>query len=502
MLNNPFLKQHLQLEQALGTIPSGLFVVDMDLNVVYWNPAAERITGYAAAEILGKHCSFLKGIPCGRRCGLLAPDVPKPIVGVPCSIATKDGQRITIMKNVEMLYDDHGNAIGGIESFHDITRLRQLERSLRNETFILEKKVKARTAELEKSEARFRSVLDNMDDFAYITSRDHRLTFMNRAMMEYFGDRIGEPCHMALHEQRTPCADCLMPEVFRHETARQERVFERLNRTYEIIHSRLPGEDGRPEKLAVCRDITARKQAEEELTEANLELDAFASSISHDLRGILSPVVTYMDFLRAEYGDILDPEIHKVLGEVERQSERAIALLNDLLDLAQVGRIEASAEPTQVDRLIGEIVREHASEPDRQGIDIQVPADLPVTWVPEAMIYQVFANLIANAIRYAGPHGQPIEIGCRKEQSRLVYYVRDHGPGIAPEEREAVFEIFSRGKAAEGSRGTGVGLAIVRKVAMRCRGQAWVEGTPGGGATFCLGLPYQPVALPASSILS
>ncbi|HKL27315.1 MAG TPA: ATP-binding protein [Desulfuromonadales bacterium] len=501
MLNNPLLKHHLQLEQALGTIPSGLFVVDMELRIAYWNPAAERITGYPAEEMLGKHCSFLKGIPCGRRCGLLDPDTPKPIVGVPCSIATRDGKRITIMKNVEMLYDADGNAIGGIESFHDITRLRQLERNLRNNTFSLEKQVKVRTAELEKSEARFRSVLDNMDDFAYITLRDYRLAFMNQAMMAFFGDRIGEPCHLALHKLRTPCPDCLMPEVFQQGTARQERSFQRLNRTYEIIHSCLPGENGRPVKLAVCRDITQRKQAEQELTEANLELDAFASSISHDLRGILSPVITYMDFLRTEYGDVLDPEVHSVLGEVERQSERAVALLNDLLDLAQVGRIEASAKPTQVSRIIEEITREHILEPELPDTQIRVAPDLPATWVPQAMIYQVFVNLIANAIKYAGPAGQPIEIGCRKEQTRLVYYVRDHGPGIAPEERESVFEIFSRGLAAKGSRGTGVGLAIVRKVAMRCRGQAWVEGTPGGGATFCLGLPHQPVALTETAIL-
>ena len=89
---------------------------------------------------------------------------------------------------------------------------------------------------------------------------------------------------------------------------------------------------------------------------------------------------------------------------------------------------------------------------------------------------------------------QPIEVGCRQEPGRLVYYVRDHGPGIAPEEREAVFDIFYRGRSSKGSRGTGVGLAIVRKVALRCQGSAWVEETPGGGATFCLAVPRQPEA--------
>ncbi len=501
MLSSHPLMQHLHLDQALETIPSGLFVVDLDLNILYWNPAAERITGFSAEEAVGRHCSFLEGIPCARRCGLLDPDTPKPVIGVLCSITTKSGERITIMKNVEMLYDDTGEAIGGIESFHDVSRMRHLERNLRNDAFALERRVKERTAELEKSEARFRAMLDNMDDFAYIASCDYRLTFMNKAMMEIFGDRVGEACHTALHERKTPCQDCPMGEVIQKGTFREERSFGRRNRIYEIIHSCLSCDTDSPQKLAVCRDITKRKQATEELAEANRELDAFANSISHDLRNILSPVVTYMDFLRMQYGDVLDGEVHKVLGEVERQSERAIALLDDLLDLAQVGRVEAADQLTSVSGIIDEITREHSFEAHQPDYNIQITSELPSTWVPEAMVYQVFANLIGNAINYAGDSSQPIEIGCRKEQSRLVYFVRDYGPGIAAKDRETVFEIFARGATSAGTRGTGVGLAIVRKVAMRCHGQAWVEGTPGGGATFCLALPYHPVSLHETNML-
>jgi light-regulated signal transduction histidine kinase (bacteriophytochrome) len=174
--------------------------------------------------------------------------------------------------------------------------------------------------------------------------------------------------------------------------------------------------------------------------------------------------------------------------------------LDDLLDLAQVGRIEATVEPTDVGKVIAEITREHTYETGASDLNITV-AELPTTWVPETMVYQVFANLIGNAAQYGGSAEQPIEIGCRQEPSRQVYYVRDHGPGVAPEERETVFDIFSRGSASKDIKGTGVGLAIVRKVAMRCHGQAWVEGTPGGGATFCLALPYHPVAMTETAML-
>ncbi len=498
--NKPHLIDHLQLEQALNTIPSGLFLVDMNLHILYWNPAAERITGYTAEEVIGKHCSVLKGVPCGRRCGLLDPATPKPIIGAACSIRTKTGERVTIMKNVETLFNAAGQPIGGIESFHDITRQRELERSLRREAFELEKRVRQRTADLQKSESRFRAMLDSMDDFAYIAAADFRLTFMNKAMMASFGDRIGECCYSTLHERQEQCPWCPMNAVLEQGTWREERCLGHSKRTYEIIHSRLPDESGQQKKLAICRDITQRKRAEEALTEANLELDAFANSISHDLRNILSPVVTYMDFLRTEYGELLDPEVHKVLGEVELQSERAVALLNDLLDLAQVGQIEAAHQPTDVMKIIAEITREHTYEHGGAELNLKV-SDLPPSWVPEAMIYQVFANLIGNAFKYAGPAGQPIMVGCRIEPSRLVYFVRDHGPGVPPEERSTIFDIFSRGSTAGEARGTGVGLAIVRKVALRCEGQTWVEGTPGGGATFCIALPYHPIAMSETAIL-
>ena len=500
MPNKPSLVEHLQLEQTLNIIPSGLFLVDTDMRILYWNPAAERITGFKAEEVIGKHCSFLEGIPCGRKCGLLDADTPKPIIGATCSITKKSGERITILKNVETIHDSNGQALGGIESFHDITRQRKLERALRRDAFVLEKRIDERTAELQKSESRFRAMLDSMDDLAYITSSDFRLTFMNKAMMEAFGDRVGETCYLAMHGKHQPCPDCPIKRVIKQGTWREERSFGHHNRIYEIIHSRLPSESGNVQKLAICRDITKRKQAEQELTEANLELDAFANSISHDLRNILSPVVTYMDFLRIQYGDVLDPEIHQVLGEVERQSERAIALLDDLLDLAQVGQIEPAERPTDVGKIVDEITREHLFENDGPEPDMYV-SELPATWVPEAMIYQVFANLIGNAFKYAGVAGQPIEIGCRKEPSRLVYFVRDHGPGVPPEERETVFDIFSRGSTSQPARGTGVGLAIVRKVALRCHGKAWVEGTPGGGATFCLALPHHPIDLSETTLL-
>jgi PAS domain S-box-containing protein len=206
MTNSHAIIQNMTLEQALGTIPSGLFVVDEEMQIVYWNPAAERITGFPAEEAVGQHCSFLQGIPCGDSCGLYNDDIPKPIIGGRCTIITKAGETINLLKNMDYLRNSEGEIIGGIESFTDITRQHTLEESLREQTATLEARVNERTAELQKSEARFRTVIDNMDDMAYITSEEYILTFMNRPMQEIFGDRVGDPCFKVLHNDSTVCS--------------------------------------------------------------------------------------------------------------------------------------------------------------------------------------------------------------------------------------------------------------------------------------------------------
>jgi PAS domain S-box-containing protein len=490
MLEARGIIKNISLEQALRTIPSGLFVVDTEMQVVYWNPAAERITGYDAEEAVGKHCSFLRGIPCDERCSLFDSDKPKPIIGGRCTIVTKSGETRHLIKNVEFLRNAEGEIIGGIESFNDLSEQYALEESLREQATTLEVRVKARTEELKKSEQRFRLVLDNMDDMAYIANEDLKLTFMNRAMQDSFGDRVGEACYEVLHSKKSACSWCPMDKVFKNRTVRDERKLGGQERTYEIVHTPLPEADGIRQKLAVCRDITLRKKAENELIEANRELDAFAHSISHDLRSILAPVVTYMDFLSITYSEVFDDQILQILSEVERQSERAIALLDDLLDLAQVNHVKVADCPTDVNKIVNEVVRELAL--NNEDCSEIIAEKLPHTWLPETLVYQIFINLLSNANHYVPRESGAIEVGSWDEDKSTTYFIRDFGLGVPAKERETIFDIFFRGKISQGHRGTGVGLAIVRKIALRCQGQAWVEKTPGGGATFCISLPKAP----------
>jgi len=477
----------LSLSQVLQTIPSGLFLVDREQRVVYWNAEAERITGYPSSEVIGRHCSFLAGIPCGSSCGLYDDNVVKPVIGFPCSVRTKDGRRIVLSKNVDCLRDNAGRIVGGIESFIDISRQKRLESRLLRHSLELEEAVRRRTSELEAERSRLITVLDAMNDLAYITSADFRIEFMNRAMVEVFGSPDEQRC-FEIYNREAACPWCPLPQVLIEETVREERFVEINGRTYEIMHTPLTDADGVIHKLSVFRDITERKEAERQLHEANQELDAFVYTVSHDLRTPLTPIIGFAEFLKEEYADRLDERGIDLLEEIEKQGEKMLALLEDLLDLARVGRLETPAEKVDVTAVVQGVLDELSQTINRDSITVTLHELSPVK-VPETMLAQLFSNLVGNALRYAGGPGARIEIGGESFDGRTLFWVRDHGPGIPPEERSQIFDLFYRGSTAGKSVGTGIGLATVKKIVRLYGGRVRVEETPGGGSTFMVEFP-------------
>jgi PAS domain S-box-containing protein len=480
----------LSVDQLLQTMPSGLFVVDKNGIIVLWNAAAERLTGYPAAEVLGQSCQILNGFPCGRHCGLFDPNLPKPLSDTPCSIRARDGRRLSLLKNIDLLRDQNNEVVGGIESFIDITPRRRLQRQLRRQASHMEQEVRRRTAELEKERSRLYAFLDAMDDLACIISEDLRVEFMNRAMIERFGEHLGESCYGAFHNLAEPCSWCPFPLLAKGEAeaVRNEKHFAAMGRTYEVLHTPMRDSAGRLQKLSVYRDITERKQVEEKLRDANRELDAFVGTVAHDLRAPLTPIIGFASFLRSQYGPSLNDEARDLLQEIEVQAERMDAIMEDLLELSRVGKIEAAAEPLPLRPVVERVLADFTEQLRLQGFTVLV-AELPTLRVPETYLFELFTNLVGNILRYGAGEQPLLEIGGSRQSGGWQLFVRDHGPGIPEAEREQVFEPFYRGKAVRNSAGTGIGLATVHKIVRLAGGHVRVEETPGGGCTFIIEIP-------------
>lgn len=233
----------------------------------------------------------------------------------------------------------------------------------------------------------------------------------------------------------------------------------------------------------IDRDISERKRAREALIQANLELDAFVYTVSHDLRSYLTPIIGYAGVLKETCQERLDKQSLGCLVEIENQGYRMLDLMEDLLILAKVGHLPRSTEPVELNEVVEDVLVD-MGELIAQAEVIIERHSLPMLRVPKTLLAQILYNLLGNAIRYAGSDGNPIEIGGERRADLVRLYVRDHGPGIPESEGSRIFEVFYRGVAGRKTSGTGVGLATVQKISRLYGGRAWVEETPGGGSSF------------------
>jgi signal transduction histidine kinase len=222
---------------------------------------------------------------------------------------------------------------------------------------------------------------------------------------------------------------------------------------------------------------------QEQLSKANLELEAFSYTVSHDLRTPLGVICGYAGHLRQSYGNRLDAQALKCLDEIEAQGFKMAALMENLLTLAKTGYIERPSQPVDANHVVDEVLCELS--PQIAGKQAKITCEgLPAAAIPEPLLAEIFRNLIGNALHYACAENGAIEVGGEKRAGHVRMYVRDHGPGIPKGEQPRIFEKFYRGSTGNVVDGTGIGLAIVQKIAHLYGGRAWVEDTPGGGSTF------------------
>ncbi len=222
-----------------------------------------------------------------------------------------------------------------------------------------------------------------------------------------------------------------------------------------------------------------------ELEAINAELESFSYSVSHDLRMPLRHIDGYIGLLKNAVGDQLSAEPRRYLQVVTESSRNMGQLIDDLLAFSRMGRAEFSESAVELDSLVSSVIESMKPETQGQEISWTVPA-LPVVLGDPAMLRQVFANLIANAVKFSRPRARAcIEIGCKGAvDDRLVMFVRDNGVGFDMQYAGKLFGVFQRMHRADEFEGSGIGLANVRRIIARHGGRIWAEAAENEGATF------------------
>ncbi|WP_169311936.1 ATP-binding protein [Deinococcus maricopensis] len=365
--------------------------------------------------------------------------------------------------------------------------------------------------ELQRERSFLRAVLESLAEGVVACAPDGQLTLFNDAARTMHGLDASTlppeawPAHYKLFEAdgATPLTTDRIPLVraWQGERVRDAEIVIRPDdgpaRSLVANGQPIFTEDGEPLGAVVAmHDLTERKVAEEavrrsneELRRSNQELEQFAYIASHDLQAPLRAMTSFADLIARKYADRLDARGQVYLGQIAQSGKHMKRLVDDLLAFSRVTTEERTVQPTDSGAVLDGVLERMRVEMDAAGGQVDRAA-LPTVLIGAGQLDQLFQNLVGNALKYHRP-GVPPRVRVRAAPDGPLWHftVQDNGIGIEPAYFERVFEIFQRLHTREQYEGTGVGLAICKKIVERHGGQLWLDSTPGEGSTFHFTLP-------------
>ena len=253
----------------------------------------------------------------------------------------------------------------------------------------------------------------------------------------------------------------------------------------------------------ITRDVTERREAEEqlhrlnesldhrvrertqELEQANEALEAFGYSVSHDLRAPLRTMQGFAQALLEDYGEALGPEARDYAMRITRGAQRMDAIILDLLAYSRLSRTELVLHPVDLQSVLRDVADQLATPLQESSAMLEVEAGLPLAVGHRGTLVQIFSNLVSNALKFVAPGVAPIiRVSAERRDDRVRVFVTDNGIGIEPEHQARIFRVFERLHGSEAYPGTGIGLAIVKRGAERLGGSVGVEAVPHQGSCF------------------
>ena len=242
--------------------------------------------------------------------------------------------------------------------------------------------------------------------------------------------------------------------------------------------------------LWTIHDLTSLHSAQQAVQKKRAEMENFVYTISHDLKSPLISIQGYVSLLNDEYGEKLDEDGRHYLTRLEKNVSIMRRMIQDLLELSRVGSMDRAMQVVNISNLVRQTLDEFRYQIDQNRVEILVAKRFPRVVCNRKTIKLVFSNLISNAIKFMGEQKNPrIEIGWKQNGNFYQFYVRDNGIGIAKEKQERIFNIFSHLQDLENAEGSGIGLALTKKIIEQHSGQIWVNSEPGKGASFYFSLP-------------
>ena len=361
------------------------------------------------------------------------------------------------------------------------------------------------TLRLQEAQARLAAIVESSDDAIMSKDLNGIIQTWNAGAERLFGYRavevVGRPITLLLPPERMQEEGQILQRLLRGERVEHletERVTKDGTRLgVSVTVSPVRDHSGRIVGASkIIRDITERKRAEdallrtaEDLVRSNQDLEQFAYVTSHDLKEPLRMVTGFMSLLKDRCQGKLDAKADEYIFHASDAASRMQSLIDDLLAYSRAGR-GAVAERTDVGAVLDAVLKTLTIGIEESGAAI-THDPLPAIASNAVELTQIFQNLIGNAIKFKGERKPEIHVGVQRQPGRWLFTVRDNGIGIDPEFADRIFMIFQRLHTREQYPGTGIGLAICKKIVESHGGRIWVESQPGNGSTFCFTIPDQ-----------
>jgi PAS domain S-box-containing protein len=484
-------KREKRFRALIENISDGIVLNDETTRVLYQSPSVTRILGYTLEE---RHNQPVRNNihPNDKEAFSKLYEDLATLPGQPLPFQLrfkhKNGHYIWLEGVVTNLLHDR-NVNGYVANYRDITARKEIDDRLVQERYLL------------------RTLIDNLPDYIYIKDTELRHVINNKANVELIG---------ALNEAETIGKTVL--DYFSDSIAKQfmeadrtvlssgqpvlnleEKIINRNNEVRWVLTSKIPliEQDKIAGLVGISRDITERKKAEDLLKElnaslalqasklaaSNTELERFAYIASHDLQEPLRMVRSFLQLLKKKFEGNLDDQAQQFIDYAVDGAERMKQLITDLLEYSRIGVVQEKFEPVDMNVVVQRTI-EILQEPVRSsGTTFQIKT-LPVVAGIKTQLGQVMQNLINNAIKYRGELPPQIAIDAIEEATQWKFAVTDNGMGIDPRFFDKIFMMFQRLNTNAESKGTGIGLAICKKIVEGHGGKIWVESKPGLGSSF------------------